>query len=660
MIRAILFLLLALSAWAATPLPDSRIFPWIPGSTVGVSNGIPSGTWPIWTNVIAAGADNTGASDCKALFETLLNTCPAQKVIYVPEGIYSVSGRINKNATTNYVCFRGAGWDKTIIIATNGFMQMDSQSFSYTNVRTNLSKGQTNIAVDPSANFSTYVGKTASVSCNNRRTDLDLMHVYYTDRILEQHVQIRAVSQNTNITIWPPLAIDFPDGFETKVGVQTLDQSEFIGWEGFHYTATNFLTRTPPASQNGMAVYGGRNWWWHSVKISEVNGFPINSIRGLFHQVMSCVFQQSVAGANTAVINVTGDSGWLIENCYSIGGSPFAEMNQCVGSVIAYNYATNAVSNDQMVGNPFDHHVPHSCFNLWEGNFGSMFQSDSYFGSSSDNTLHRNRFTGHDLIKTGGSSIARCVDLGRWSQRYNMEGNYLGDLTRSASWLYTVTNQYYGGSSNVIYRFGFPYPGNTSYGVVGTAFKTPETDFRFPGGTRLGGTITSATGSGTTVSGDFSAVQDGDWLVLRSESNTNFYYPLITGYPVLLASGAGSGSSLTFNQSINYTNGHTVWRIGPDAFPALTLNYTNGFLIRGNYDVANGAQINAAEYFETNSYYLPNGGARPDWWIDANGNALTWPPVNPSTPSVGDWAARFRGEREFRPQRVRGIRLRLK
>jgi hypothetical protein len=632
------------AGYAATPLDDDRRVPWWPGSTVGVSNGIPNfNTYTI--DITTAGVDPTGATDSKAAMQTLLNGLRYGSVAEVPTGRYSISGAISKNATTNGIVFRGTGASRTnaTFVATNGFLIMDSQSFFDFRVHGSLTKGQTNFAVV--GDISSYVGKTCRVSGNNRRTDLDVINIFGEDRLLNQYVQLIAVANNTNVTIWPPLYQDFPASIDPFLGVNTSDQSEFIGFENLTITGTNVANGTGPQSQNWISLFGSRNWWFKNCRFENFNGFYLNLGGDLFLQVEHCDFVSTISGANTAVIISSGASGALICNNYSIGGSPFVEWNNSSGSAIVYNYATNSISNDIYVGNPFNSHQPHSHMNLWEGNSGEMFQSDSYFGSSSDQTLFRNRFRGYDPIKT---FFPRCIDLGRWSQRYNMIGNILGDSRRATPWL-TQTQQFHSATVPIVYRFGYRAPGNSSYGYISPAdaTMTPATSWNWPGRTNIFGPITSATADGTVLSGNFTGILDGENVIFRAAGDTNLYYPFQTNFPRRVAVGDGTGTTLTINKTAWATNGDYVARIGDNQwiYPALTLHYTNEYLIEGNWDDTNDVQVGT--YFETNSYVFA-GTSAPSWFTNKAGTPLTYPPVDASLGFSGiyDWPARSRFEDE--------------
>ena len=77
--------------------------------------------------------------------------------------------------------------------------------------------------------------------------------------------------------------------------------------------------------------------------------------------------------------------------------------------MIAYNYIVNVPGWWDISVN----HGPHNMLNLIEGNVFTWYKDDGYFGSSSHNTLFRNR-------------IDWEVSLKHFSNYYNIVGNVLG------------------------------------------------------------------------------------------------------------------------------------------------------------------------------------------------------------------------------------------
>lgn len=679
-----LLLLSFVDVFGATPIPTNRRVPWWPGSTVGVSNGIPT-TFTAWTNAVTAGADPTGVSNSRDVFDTLLDTAGTWgRVVTVSTGRFEVGSQLGKDANVGGILFRGAGSNigtntpaafaslGTTFICTNGFLIHDATSFFDFTVDESITIGQSNFNARPGTDLSSYVGKTARISvANSPNTDPHDVHVLnvnnYNGRDMNQYVQIVAVNGSavSNVTIWPPAGRVFTNTAQVRFGVNTSPICEFIGFENIRFIGSNDITGCPAASANFISMFGARNWWFKNCRFENANGFVFNISGGMFNEWTGNQFLQSISGANTAVILSSGESGDYIYNNFSIGGSPFVEWNNSSASAVCFNYVTNAVSNGFHVGNPFDNHAPHSWGNIFEGNYGSMYQSDSYFGSSDRLTLHRNYFSGYDVIKIG---LPRCIDLGRQTQKANIEGNvlgapagvsnfYLGTWSLFPTPLYTHTNQNYANELALIYRIGNPYPGSSAYGSNTAALNTPSTDWRYPGPQFKRVISNGTTGpDGTNVLyGDFSAytccgfgtyiynLGGTAYFLIQSASDTNYYYSPCS------ATTAGSGTSITINSFVAVTNGDVLYQVGPDSYPQLTHSYTNDFLIRGNYDTTNNAVVNASEYFETNSYVLHNGGAKPtDWWVDENGAEMpVFPPVVAANGVAGIYATNWPAMRKF-------------
>jgi len=658
--RYLLLFAMVCSASGAVPLASDRRVPWWPGSTVGVSNGIPT-TFSAWSNAVDHGADPTGVANSQPALQSLINSAGTWgRIVTLSTGRFEMGSQISKDSTKGGILFRGAGanignmtpaqfaTNGTTIISTNGFLLNDSQSFFDFTVDENITIGQSNFNCRPGSDLSPYLGKVARISVANSPNtdphDVNVINVNsYNGRDINQYVQVVAVAGSlSNVTIWPPAGRIFTNTASVKFGVNTSPVCEFIGFENIRFIGSNDITHSPAASANLISMFGTRNWWFKNCRFENPNGFFINAVGNMFTEIASCDFISSMSGANTAVIISSGSSGDYIYNCYSTGGSPFTEYNNSSCNAVCYNYVTNAVSNDFHVGNPFDNHSPHSWGNIYEGNWGCTYQSDSYFGSSDRLTFHRNYFSGYDMIKVG---IPRCIDLGRWSQKANIIGNilgappgvsnfYIGNWTLFGTPVYNVTNQFFFDDVPQIYRFGYPYPGNSSYGSGSDALNTPGTDWRYPGPQNKFVISNGTTGPDGTnrLYGDFSLFTDPYiqnaggviyFLIQRSVAHggTNYYYsPCSTTF-------AGDATSIPITSFIAVTNGDDCYRVGADAYPALT-QYSNTFVINGNWDTTNNAVVNATDYFYTNSYVLPSGGAKPVWWTDENGATMpNYPPV---------------------------------
>lgn len=136
------------------------------------------------------------------------------------------------------------------------------------------------------------------------------------------------------------------------------------------------------------------------------------------------------------------------------------------GNVVGYNFSYDHQTGVGFQGGDLNNnHSAHNVMNLWEGNVGSMFESDGYHGSQSHTVAFRNLFhTQHPTLTQGRKAINQC----RWTYYNSLVGNVLGWPAMSGTWYYNITNIDYGYEISSIYRFGYPNSGNASYsGTVG-------------------------------------------------------------------------------------------------------------------------------------------------------------------------------------------------
>jgi hypothetical protein len=92
------------------------------------------------------------------------------------------------------------------------------------------------------------------------------------------------------------------------------------------------------------------------------------------------------------------------------------------------------------------------------------WQSDGYHGSLSHSTLFRNWFSGQHVEANRTGNI-KLVDLGRFTYYHNVVGNVLGfpGWPRTTIGQYEMTGTPGYTEQAVIYRLGYPNPGNNDY-----------------------------------------------------------------------------------------------------------------------------------------------------------------------------------------------------
>src|SRR5262249_43333723 len=157
------------------------------------------------------------------------------------------------------------------------------------------------------------------------------------------------------------------------------------------------------------------------------------------------------AGPNHEGMDFTQSSWNLVEdNIFNEGGAPpvvFGDgTGQCLGNVIAYNYFTNTSAGFWDIS---VNHGPHNMLNLAEGNVLHWYKDDGYFGSSSHNTLFRNR-------------IDWQVTLKHFSNYYNVVGNVLGTTGINVGYE-TEVSDYWNIGLSPVYELGFPNIGNVHH-----------------------------------------------------------------------------------------------------------------------------------------------------------------------------------------------------
>ena len=418
---------------------------------MGVPGGIP--TRPtIYKNIVTdLGADPTGVVDCTAIVQSALQSCPAGEVVYAPAGTFRLNGRVYTGWSVNNVTLRGAGPGITI------FKGYGNQSAAFlfgssawpppvptVPITAGATRGSNTITVANASSFT--VGMPISIAASP-------MPIWShnlggsPDSVLNLRITFKIVSKTaTTITLDSPCPFDFtglnplatvfpgsPNVFVQGIGIEnlTIDLSfSQIAW------AIEFDT-----------AYG---CWVNNVEITGAYSRQMLFYQFVRGEVRHCYTHATQgSGPNHEGIDFDRDCCWnLVEdNIANQGGdSPFQfgdadGGNSC--NVVAYNYALNT---DPGFWDISFNHGPHDMLNLAEGNVIDNFKDDGYFGSSSHNTLFRNR-------------IRYNLELKHFSNYYNIVGNVLG--TTGFSDAYETEQVNY--SNNPVYALGFPNIGNHSY-----------------------------------------------------------------------------------------------------------------------------------------------------------------------------------------------------
>jgi hypothetical protein len=615
--RAILTSLLlcagAISAFAADPIiASSNRIEWVKGVTVGSQYNF-GPTLLSWTsNVVTHGADNTGATDCTSIIQTVFNNSGGR--IYFPNGVYKIEGGLTFNA--NNVRIIGESTNAILHLA-GGSITGGADSLSVNQAEMfyspGIPKGVTNITVfwntndygdTVSAGDSFYLG-----DLSEGRSDWPVIvtsgYTNFGYDIFSEHVVVHSVS-GTNLTLKSPTRFDWTNSPRMR--------STSLFGSGSQRMKTNMvianLTITNSAAALSYMVKMSmlRDSIITNCNIWHTRNYNLFLVDCAYVTVSFCDIGWSLDAAflsNHGGLLDNFNSGLLVEHTIFQPQFPQHEWNQGVGNAYFGNFF---VTNTFLLGP--DAHNAHPLMHLWEANIGlgSAWKTDGYFGSASHQTIWRNAFW--------------FLDLKRWTTHLGIVGNILGD---PANTTYTYDQ---------ILNTGYPNIGN------GTFFGTsPPAAWNYPG---------PALYSGETNTG---------WLVTNTVTNTNIlwgnYTNMLTGKPVVFQDNVNTqilhwprvtvsevtSSNITFSTNLNATNGWLMFMGGSEVFQSRQVADISNCVVHMNRFLTNSGGVivtnaNIAEHTVSNSLLYPSGA--PSEWVAAG---LQWPGVSYETGTFTNLAA---------------------
>jgi hypothetical protein len=436
----------------------------------------------IYVNMVTAGADNTGATDCSALLQSKISSCPAGQVIYFPAGTYRINAS-NLPILRSEITIRGAGMgitrlkhygggDGVFVVGTTDY-PIPPANIAITGGATNGSKVLT---VASTANVT--IGKMVRVE----QPDLSYMkQIYNTPNNLRSTFRVVAKTANT-VTLNRPLNFTFSNSPKMAVHNQITTR---VGFEDLTFDLSS------SGASNSIfwwQVYGG---WMKGVEVNGTSRRQVTFWGSIDCEIRQCYMHDTrgPSGPNHEGIDLYANCHrFLIEDNICVrAGFPMIVIGDyangaggCTGNVVAYNYCvrvdTGAVEGpcQPLAGADISvNHAPHNVMNLFEGNVAGGFNSDGYYGSASHNTLLRNWFSAQPYSinpgkPCGNVTVTRnlmAINLCRWSTYFNVVGNILGYSGFPANGVYE-SEAILGYSAQWIYRLGYPNMGNHGHGPV--------------------------------------------------------------------------------------------------------------------------------------------------------------------------------------------------
>lgn len=429
---------------------------------VGVIGGIPTVTNIFCdvtaaipgTNIVAVPNDNL--DDGPAL-QAAISRCGSNQVVHVPAGHYVLSNSLSMIG--NGVVLRGVGTN-TVFHPNVTASQLitvgrDSNEQYERSIASGYTKGSTNIALFDASNYS--AGKYVRLWTSNETW------VHNAEGRLQQLCYVRAVS-GTNLSIWPPVVFSFSEALSPKVAIHSF-RTAMVGVENLKIEHTN-------ANCTGSIMLDEvDNCWIKGVESASVPSKHFYLNKAINCEIRECYLHEAFNYGNNAGygydlankctgVLVENNAAYMLFPAYVLGDA----FGGVVGCVVAYNYSyrpANQTGWNLQVPDFGCNHGEHNMFNLFEGNIGTGFQSDSYHGSASHTVVFRNHWTAYHPDWTGN---AKAVDICRWSYWFSLVGNVLG--TTNFSGTYENFTNDYSLTYNTIYRLGYPNMGNNAYSAT--------------------------------------------------------------------------------------------------------------------------------------------------------------------------------------------------
>lgn len=416
-------------------IPADRRIDW---SYAGIPGGIPKRT-TICENIDSAVYGN-GKTDATQAIQAALERCPDKQVVYLPAGVYFVSGTIWMQ---DFDTLRGAGPGTTIIkhtgSNTGGPVTMTG-SFSFQKFEDVIEANKDSQVIT----LASTAGITPrDILLLNQLNDGAIVDTFGTEgkctycgiengnRALGQFVEVTAVAGNQvylNVPLhWTYNTRLYPRAYE-------LDADGMIRYAGLEDLT---VTQDTPEVTWMIEMQGAQYSWIKNVEISNVKNGGLYVIEPLQNEIRGSYVHTGLAGYVHSYgygINLSYNSSnnLVDDNILStIDGGGVVTGGGASGNVISYNYFHNIMFDSPwwMIASPFINHGAHPKMNLWEGNIAYKAEADFIHGSSSHNTIFRSQSKGwqNEIITMRNNA----VEIGKKNYFMNVLGTVLGTPGKS-------------------------------------------------------------------------------------------------------------------------------------------------------------------------------------------------------------------------------------
>jgi hypothetical protein len=424
-------------AVSAEIISNDRRINWSPG----IPGGIPN--YPVGVNVKDYGAVGDNTSDDTIAIQNAINACPAGQAVYLPEGVYRTTARLNVNKG---IVIRGEGPSKSKILSDSDDAIIlylgagGGPTGAAINVISGYAKDSSTIVAADTSSFSAgdYVG-----IYQDNEPGLVYPQGYSTTctwcgfggNYLTCMAQIaRITNKNGNeLTLSQPLYYGFQASLNPKI--QKISMIQGVGLEDICIEKA----RNEGASSTGNITAFGLAYSW----IKNVHSRMCLGAHVRMSYSYGCVIRDSffddafwrTGSRSYGIFLIFSNSANLIENnvlyrvtpamCMEGGGS---------GNVFGYNFTKDSFHDNDptwFIGASAITHGAHPYMNLFEGNRLEGLHFDNTWGSSSHNTCFRNH-----IIRACGQAIygVKAVDVHEHNYYHNFVANVLGLVGQTGTW----------------------------------------------------------------------------------------------------------------------------------------------------------------------------------------------------------------------------------
>ena len=452
-----LALFLSVAVFAGDVVPSNRLANRIVGALDGY--GVPGGIYQYRNRTIvnATGLDPTGVVDNSAIIKAQIDALSEGQCLLLPPGTFKIASGLSLGVRAD-----GTGGNQNRTLRGSGPGVTILKTYGSANVGVSGGGGfPTNYPPAAYLTADTPAGSTTITVTENisDTTGLHCLIEGYSDPAVPlvssagfpdlrpAYLRIIGSSGNT-ATIFPALPFDLKAGarFTRETGTNAPYYVIHVSGLGMEDLTVDGLNSSNSITFGMFSTYQS---WLYNVEVVNVKNYGINAAFNMQSSIIHCTIHQhedsypSVTSRNLLLL--AQSTLMLVEDNLIYNGWSATEFNAGVTlSAFSHNFCDRINIRDTLSSAFNINHGPHNSFNTYEGNVASRIQSDGYFGSSSDETLHRNWFHGTSGVYTTDWATNTPVvynrlpvTLNRFNRRYNIVGNQLGRTVSGVTWTYS-------------------------------------------------------------------------------------------------------------------------------------------------------------------------------------------------------------------------------